>query len=611
MTRYGSLCSGIEAATVAWDGMGWEPAWFSQFDPQRPEGDFPSRILAHHYPEVPNLGDITSENWLTRASSYGDIDVLVGGTPCQAFSIAGLRKGLEDRRGQLSLRFVEIADAADPPVILWENVPGVLSDRTNGFGCLLAGLAGEDVPLQPAGRTWSNAGCVFGPKRTVAWRVLDAQYFGLAQRRRRVFVVASPGASGIDPCEILFEFEGVRRDSPPSREAGESTSHPIAPCPDRSGTGFSRTGDIRGQDPVVVCITGDRTHALSAEGADAGEDGTGRGTPIIAVGGNNTSGPITVAAALNANRGCPNPGDFEAGTLLVAFDTTQITSKTNRCQPKHGDPCHPLAAAAHPPAIAIQERAICENPDAGPDGIGVRTDDCAYILEARGVSQAVCFHPTQDPIPNSDNICHALGCGNGQGHAAAAAVNIGVRVRRLTPRECERLQGFPDDYTDIPKKVFRGTPKDSGPCKKQIVVATVVSLNGTHYVGTNHTMNPQTTCPRAGMPTGVGYELCRSICQQTAHAEVNALQLAGRKARGAILYIEGHTYACEPCLKVAKAAEISSIVFGKPPGTSADGPRYKALGNSMAVPVMRWLGWRIDSALRTRLGGYPVYGEIR
>ena len=141
------------------------------------------------------------------------LDLLVGGTPCQAFSVAGLRDGLNDERGNLSLVFCELANHFNPDWIVWENVPGVLSDKTNAFGCLLAGLAGEVEALEPPGGRWKNAGYVSGPKRSIAWRVLDAQYFGVAQRRRRVFVVAS--ARGICPSEVLFERESLRRDTAP------------------------------------------------------------------------------------------------------------------------------------------------------------------------------------------------------------------------------------------------------------------------------------------------------------------------------------------------------------------------------------------------------------
>lgn len=224
---YGSVCSGIEAATMAWHPLGMHATWFAEIEP------FPSAVLAYHYPNTPNLGDMTKLGAKVLAGKIEAPDVLVGGTPCQAFSVAGMRKGLADPRGALTIKYVELADATDyvrasrrkpPCVIVWENVPGVLSDKRNAFGCFLGALAGEDCELQPSGKRWPDAGCVYGPKRTIAWRVLDAQYFGLAQRRRRVFVVAS-ARDGFDPTEVLFEREGVRRDSPPRREE-KSALHP-------------------------------------------------------------------------------------------------------------------------------------------------------------------------------------------------------------------------------------------------------------------------------------------------------------------------------------------------------------------------------------------------
>lgn len=213
--RFLSVCSGIEAASVAWEPLGWEPVAFAEIEP------FPSELLKQRWPDVPNLGDFTA---IDGTHYKGKVDVLVGGTPCQGFSIAGLRGGLNDDRSNLCLQFVRLANEISPSFVVWENVPGVLSMRDNAFGFFLAGLAGEDNALVPPGGRWQNAGFVLGPERTIAWRLLDAQYFGLAQRRRRVFLVGCPSASGFDPRQVLFEFGGVRRDSPPSREKRKSSS---------------------------------------------------------------------------------------------------------------------------------------------------------------------------------------------------------------------------------------------------------------------------------------------------------------------------------------------------------------------------------------------------
>lgn len=230
--KYGSVCSGIEAASKAWEPLGWKPAWFSEIEP------FPSAVLAHHWPEVTNLGDMTKIADAVRAGDVEAPDVLVGGTPCQAFSIAGLREGLSDDRGQLTLSYVELANAIDAKrrergepetIIVWENVPGVLSSKDNAFGFFLAGLAGESSELQPAGGKWTHAGCVSGPERVIAWRVLDAQFFGVAQRRRRVFVVAS-ARKGFDPAAVLFEQDVGGGSTEANNVGGEGCSSTVDNC---------------------------------------------------------------------------------------------------------------------------------------------------------------------------------------------------------------------------------------------------------------------------------------------------------------------------------------------------------------------------------------------
>lgn len=206
--RFGSVCSGIEAASVASASLGWEAAWFSEIEP------FPCAVLDYHYTDVPNHGDMAL---LPKRIADGVVEapeLFVGGTPCQAFSVAGHRKGLDDARGNLTLVFCDIANAIDeararrgeqPSIIFWENVPGVLSDKSNAFGCFLGAIVGESCELQPPGGKWTNAGCVYGPQRAVAWRILDAQYFGVAQQRKRLWVLA--GAGDFDPTSILFESE--------------------------------------------------------------------------------------------------------------------------------------------------------------------------------------------------------------------------------------------------------------------------------------------------------------------------------------------------------------------------------------------------------------------
>jgi DNA (cytosine-5)-methyltransferase 1 len=412
--RYISFCSGIEAATAAWHPLGWSPVAFCEID------RFPSKVLAHHYPDVPNLGDFTKVDW----SQYS-ADICVGGTPCQAFSVAGLRNSLADERGNLTLEFVRAINTIRPHTVVWENVPGVLSTADNAFGCFLAALVGCDEPIVFE-QGWPNAGVVDGPDRRAAWRVLDAQYVGLAQRRKRVFVVANSGDRP-HPAEILLEWESLRRDSPPSREKGEGVAHPVAPSLTSSGQGVERGGDTRGQDPVVaMCLNakggGGRidaesetfvTHSLRADGFDASEDGTGRGTPLV---------PVAWDEELNAHEDISGSiirgGDGGRHAGVMAFSRKDHGADAGELAPTLRIMTHDGSHAngGGQVAVAIQAGALRENPASGPDGVGVQ-EHIAYTLEAR---------------------------------AEVQATQTGMAVRRLLPEECEALQGFRRGYTKIP-----------------------------------------------------------------------------------------------------------------------------------------------------------------
>ncbi len=475
--KYLSLCSGIEAATQAWHPLGMQPVAFSEIEP------FPSAVLAHHYPHVPNWGDMTKfQEW-----PDADVDVLVGGTPCQSFSVAGLRKGLADPRGNLMLTYLAIAARYRPRWLVWENVPGVLSsNKGRDFGTFLGALG--------------ELGYGF------AYRVLDAQYvrtcrFGRAvpQRRRRVFVVGYLG-DWRRAAAVLFDRESLSGHPAPRREAGKGLTHDAAQSLVSSGRGVERAGDTRGQDPVIGIVAADVAptlnahfgekqgledqhinggaglfvaHALRGEGFDASEDGTGRGTPIV---------PVHLASGKYDDWKCPACGEDNGAAWWPTCEW---------CDHK----------TVHSLPIAIQERAICENPNAGPDGAGIRTDGAAYTLEARTVSQVVALDLNQ--ITSKTNrsrpdpaVHHTLPATSTPPHLAVAwsimpqnsgkdykarAVDVAQpimaagptggnqggdyiqtpwAVRRLTPRECERLQGFPDDFTKIP---YRGKPAEKCP----------------------------------------------------------------------------------------------------------------------------------------------------
>lgn len=466
MIRYGSVCSGIEAATVAWHPLGWQPQFFSEIEAA------PRAVLSHHYPQVPLHGDFTT----IQESQYGAIDLLVGGTPCQSFSVAGLRGGLADDRGNLALQYLRLAQRLRPRWLVWENVPGVLSSSGGrDFGAILGGMV--------------ELGYGF------AYRVLDAQYvrvdgYGRAvpQRRRRVFVVGYLG-DWRRAAAVLLERASLRGDLAPRREAGTNApvgalagvgpgggwrigpdeaaagqivAHVGPTLPSRSsaggdlGTDFDCDGGLvaqtlrardgaKGVDSDCTDTLVTIAHSLRAEGFDASEDGTGRGTPIIPVayGGNDTRGPIQVSTAVNAHGGPHGRLDFESETF-IAFDTTQITSRENRANPQPGDPCHPLSAGAHAPAIAFNSR---QDPDVTWDRSG------------------------------------SLGSSLPQAEAVAIGHNGGPpltqwAVRRLTPTECERLQGFPDSYTAVP---WRGGIMPDGPRYKAL--GNSMAVNCMRWIG--------------------------------------------------------------------------------------------------------------------------------
>ena len=431
--RYLSVCSGIEAATVAWHGLGWTPVGFSEIEP------FPSAVLAHHYPNVPNFGDMTKhEQWPLQP---GSIDLLVGGTPCQSYSVAGLRQGLADPRGSLMLTYLAIAARLRPQWIVWENVPGVLS--SNGgrdFGTFLGAL-GE------LGYGW-------------CYRCLDAQYVrvgrwprAVPQRRRRVFVVGCLG-DGTAAAEVLALREGLQRHIEASgktrkgvaadaeggaRGGGVFTSHRVAPCLETTSNDY-----IRADGFTMVA----QPTAWPAECAGTlGQSASGSGSP----GYSNQE----IFSQHGANL-VPQP---------VPYDLFQITAPVNRQNRQPGDPCHTLAR-----------------------------DNAAHA--------AVAFHPLQDPISSTDGSTHCMGTGGSQGHASIAvafqqntrdelryingdgkiagalAAEAGMKqqnylaqamtVRRLTPRECERLQGFPDDYTLIPWRKKQAEDCPDGPRYKAL-----------------------------------------------------------------------------------------------------------------------------------------------
>jgi DNA (cytosine-5)-methyltransferase 1 len=328
--RFGSVCSGIEAASVAWGPLGWHAAFFAEIDA------FPSAVLSHRFPETPNLGDFTAID-----ATAGPIDVLMGGTPCQSFSVAGLRKGLDDDRGNLALEFLRLAGRLRPAWVVWENVPGVLSSSGGrDLGAFLGGLG-------QLGYGW-------------AYRVLDAQHFGVPQRRRRVFVVGCPG-DWRRAVAVLFERESLSGHPAPRREARADVANGTEASP----------GRMRGPG---------------------------------------TDGQLNGARTLSAHHGRYD-GDTET--------------------------------------FVVKGAAIGPAPDSGPQYGEVLSDGTCYTLNCTE-THAVC----------STLFAVNGGMSSGYHPVVPGLTASGMGVRRMTPLEYERLQGFPDGWTEVP---YRGKPAKDGP----------------------------------------------------------------------------------------------------------------------------------------------------
>ena len=325
--NYLSVCSGIEAATCAWHDLGWKPVGFSEIEP------FPSAVLQHHYPDVTNFGDMTKyKEW-----NLDSVGLLVGGTPCQSFSVAGLRKGLEDPRGNLALSYVGILDHFRPKWFVWENVPGVLS--SNGgrdFGSFLGALV-------KIGYGWS-------------YRVLDAQYFGVPQRRRRVFVVGCLG-DWESAARVLFESESLCGDTKKSRSPKQETTGAFIPS-------------------TAYCL---QTTCNDYSRAD--------------------------------------------GFNMIAYETHPADSRVKEM----GEVCQTVTSrwgtgGGNVPLV---------------QAYSLREDAKANNFSATPLSVTPALQAMQPSV---------------QSHHAQTFIAGNMAVRRLTPTECERLQGFKDGWTNIPWK---------------------------------------------------------------------------------------------------------------------------------------------------------------
>lgn len=598
---YGSVCSGIEAASVAWHCLGWQPAWFAEIE------KFPSAVLAYRWPDVSNLGDMTQIAAAIRAGKIEAPDVLVGGTPCQAFSVAGLRNGLADERGQLTLAFVELVNAIDekrrvqgkPPVIVvWENVPGVFSSKDNAFGCFLAGLAGESCALESPGKRWSNAGYVLGPERAIAWRVLDAQFFGVAQRRRRVFVVAT-ARGDIDPAKILFESESLRRNSPPCRK----TRQIVTPDAGYRVANGSHWDGEHNPHPTL-----NQSFNTGGIGASNQELFSQRGSGIV--------GAFRMRAF----------GDY-------ASDETASTVK----------------ARDHKDATDL----------------AVTYSDVSRTLLAKSndsmdeTLQSYAIHGTQDPDTLAD-MAHTLGRNHGQENAVIAfsskdsghdaATEISPTLRAGNSKVSNQNAGSPPAVAYcIPGNWLGRAPQNGGnstePPHQISPCLTATDHHGVVYAFAENTQGQvrlqdgdgQITGPLStgGGKPGQGYPAIAYAFKGGQGAKAHGIGYAceqaptltsansGSNQAPAIMqnmavrrltpvecerlqgFPDNHTLIPTQKRKQLTAEEYAYLRHHRPELTAeqafrlaADGPRYKAIGNSMAVPVMRWIGSRIQEALR-------------
>lgn len=601
--RYVSVCSGVEAASVAWHDLGWTPVAFSEIEP------FPSAVLKHRFPDVPNLGDMTKyKEWPIEP---GAVDVLVGGTPCQSFSVAGLRKGLEDPRGNLMLVYLGLAEHLRVPWLVWENVPGVLSSSGGrDFGTFLGALG-------QLGYRWS-------------YRTLDAQYFGVPQRRRRVFVVASLGDRP-HPAKVLFEPESLRGDtakggkarkgSPrgarPSAESGgriDCTSAGITdtvsskwhkgtggPAGDEHynlvtteavGTLCSDThpGAYSGQDaytgrlvPQAVTATGPVTHALTVSDG-ATEDGTGRGTPIVPVS-MRESGPgywmeDTVSGTIDASMGKSGHGNRAA---TIAFHPTQdpisSTGATHALGTGTKGGCATVAVAI--PIISDADRAESSAQTPSPDaegrvrlrdpGLGIgNAGDPMYTLQA-SAQHAVAVAMAVEP--------YTLAIRGREGGASLEYRQDGTANTILTPSGGRAGIGvgaiaFAQNTRDEVRLV-------GGDGQTVGALAAQPDIKQTTYLATvTGTLSSRSS---AGGGLGTDFEVAGGLQPTPTMAVRRLLPVECERLQG---FPDNWTLI--PWKK-------------KPAGECPDGPRYKAMGNSFAVPVVRWIGTRLDALVKGAL----------
>jgi len=615
---FGSVCSGIEAASVAWEPLGWRPAFYAEIE------KFPSAVLAHHYPETPNLGDIMQhERWSIERS----IDILVGGTPCQDFSVAGLRAGLAGDRGELSLEFGRIAARLRPRWIIWENVPGVLSNNGGQDFATILGLFSGKIVSVPAGG-WKNFGIVPGYPNAygLAWRVLDTQFvrvdgFGRAipQRRRRLFIVGYSG-DWRRSTAVLFEPEGLRRDSPPSRQAGEGVAPTIA-ARTRGGGGLGTDFDCDGGlIPAVANPLTARMH----KGINTTMD---EGQTMVAFDSKGTEVQLSVDGSAPTLRamGAANSGANGGGQLAVVIpkDASITTPNSGRAgigvrrlTPRECERLQGFPEFLDRVRIEVWHSTDLRQKNAPAENINLRSPKSVLIAEGsaspQSVNHAEQISSTNRPghvLPVVLNVLIDLERGEVQIHKAGRLIWSANTAAK--PSASPLLMPLDDFVRLVALMMQIAVPQTINGREElhQNISSSSPALLGSACVGA-YGQEIEELASDAGKFSAAVESCMKSItspCGQNSQNCGSILRTLNSCVTAAISsFIPSEIrMANSYAVTVETVLGYTAIPWrGKAADACPDGPRYKALGNSMSVNVMRWIGKRIE-AVDKILGNTP------
>lgn len=545
--RYISVFSGIEAASVAWEPLGWEPLAFCEID------EFPSAVLAHRFTDVENLGDITKADWKEVIARHGRPDVVVGGSPCQSFSVAGGRESLSGE-SRLMFEYIRALDEIRPRWFLWENVPGVLNTRDNAFAQLL----GE---VQKLG---------YG---SLAWRVLDAQFFGVAQRRRRVFLVGRIGEGG-SAAAVLFEPESVRGDNPTSREKREALARAAGRGPAAGG------GEGMNTQPSILQsagFCGYASHTASSIGYQEELSPTLKG----------------------------NDWQCQVPDVLQATAIRTANTGANGCGISEG--CAHTLDRAQPEAVCIQGSMIGRADENGPQGGGVN-EDVAFTLDCTD-RHAVCFaQNTRDEVRlqgGDGSVAGALGAsGSAKGQGVPFVMATGQANAEVTEDIAPTLNCAHEQPIVVDRAAFNQGANGDGyaimddsslPREKDMSSGTVRGLRQGGEDG------------RSPQERQLAGQLARELDSGMSELPPKAArrneeeQKSSTAETGQGKYVIRRLTPTE-CERLQGFPDGWTDVPYKGKEHPSDTPRYKALGNSMAVPVMRWIGERIQMVDKMEVG---------